>query len=260
MIRHYDRTMTTQTSIVWVAGLGLFLATLDTGIINIALPTLQTAWHTTAAIMAWAVPAYTVMLAGTVLLWGRLADRQGPQRIFWSGLIGFSVSSIACGAAPTLSLLITARALQGLASAMIQGTAIALATVDLPPTERRLATGTLAMLQGRGPVLGPALGGVLLTWASWRVLFWMNLPLTLPLIILLRHHLAVRTASHPVESLGLVGNGGVLVTVSLGLLALTATGTIRPGPPRGTGPLANQAVFTKPAICSPTLMTTDGGF
>lgn len=224
----YDRTMTTHASrIVWVAGLGLFLATLDTGIINVALPSIQTAWHTTAAIMAWAVSAYTVTLAGTVLLWGRLADRMGPQRIFWWGLIGFAVTSGACGAAPTLSALMAARILQGLASAMIQGTAIAFATVGLPSSQRHLATGTLAMLQGLGPVIGPALGGVLLTWTSWRTLFWMNLPLTIPLIVLL-------TQSHPAsvqpkhgQPLGVLGNGFVLVTVSLGLMALTTTGTIR---------------------------------
>ncbi len=111
-----------------MAGLGLFLATLDTGIINIALPTLQTAWHTTAVTIAWTVVAYTVTLAGTVLFWGRLADRIGSQRIFWWGLIGFAVTSGMCGAAPTLGWLIVSRALQGLASAMIQGTAIALTT------------------------------------------------------------------------------------------------------------------------------------
>lgn len=126
------------------------------------------------------------MLAGTVLLWGRLAERLGPPRIFWWGQIGFAVTSSACGAAPTLRALITARALQGL-----------------------------------GPVLVPTLGGVLLTWTSWHVLFWMNLPLTISLIILRLRKAPVYTQPHPVESLGLIGNGGVLGTVSLGLLALT---------------------------------------
>lgn len=224
----YHRTMTTQMPrLVWVAGLSLFLATLDTGLINVALPTLQTAWHTSAAIMAWAISAYTVVLAGTVLLWGRLADRLGAAPVFWWGLVGFAVTSIACGAAPTLGTLIVARAFQGLASAMLQGTAIALATVALPASQRRLATGTLAMLQGLGPVLGPTLGGLLLTWTSWRTLFWMNLPLTIPLIIILRRGAAVRSPSHPAQPLGVIGNVLVLVTVSLGLLALGTTGTIQ---------------------------------
>lgn len=218
-------TTTHTPRIVWVAGLGLFLATLDTGIINVALPSLQTAWHTTPATIAWAMSAYTVVLAATVLVWGRLADRWGPARIFGWGLIGFAVTSSACGAAPTLSALIAARAAQGLASAMIQGTAIALATVDLPAPQRRVATGTLALWQGLGPVIGPTLGGVLLTWTSWRVLFWMNLPVTLALMVLLRRQPAGRTPRNTGERLDLIGNSGVLVTVGLGLLALTTPGT-----------------------------------
>lgn len=224
----YDLTMTKQRQrIVWVAGLGLFLATLDTGIINVALPTLQASWHTTSAIMAWTVSAYTVMLAGTVLLWGRLADRIGPARVFWWGLIGFVATSSACGASPTLDALIMMRALQGLASAMIQGTAIALATADLPLSQRCVATGTLAMLQGLGPVVGPTVGGILLTWFSWRTLFWINLPLTIPLIAVLRKDVALRTKHHPVQPLGLFGQGSVFVMVSLGLASLTVNGTPR---------------------------------
>ncbi len=214
--------------LVWIAGLGLFLATLDTGIMNIALPTLQAAWHTTAATIAWTVVAYTVTLAGTVLFWGRLADRTGSQRIFWWGLIGFAVASGACGAAPTLDWLMAARALQGLASAMIQGTAIALATQDLPPAHQNLATGTLALLQGLGPVIGPALGGIVLTWTSWRGLFWINLPVTIPLIALLaRRHAPLPQRTGEAPALDVTGNGLVMLTVSTGLLALTVPGPLR---------------------------------
>ncbi|MDA8344166.1 MAG: MFS transporter, partial [Thermaerobacter sp.] len=69
-----------------MGGLGLFLATLDTGIINIALPALQTAWHVGASEIAWTVAAYTLTLAGTVLFWGHLADGVGPERVFVVGL------------------------------------------------------------------------------------------------------------------------------------------------------------------------------
>lgn len=231
IIGFYDYSMITQSEsprIVWMAGLGLFLATLDTGIINIALPTLQTAWHTTAVTIAWTVVAYTVTLAGTVLFWGRLADRIGPQRLFWWGLIGFAVTSGLCGAAPTLGWLIAARALQGLASAMIQGTAIALATVGLPPAHRNLATGTLALLQGLGPVIGPALGGILLTWTSWRGLFWINLPVTIPLIVLLaRRNTPLPQGTGKPLPLDVMGNGLLMLTVSTGLLALTVPGPMR---------------------------------
>lgn len=211
-----------------MAGFGLFLATLDTGIINIALPALQVAWHTTAATISWAVSAYTVTLAGTVLLWGRLADRKGPQRIFWWGLNAFAVTSVMVGAAPSLGWLIAARALQGLASAMIQGTAIALATGDLSPSHRNLATGTLALFQGLGPVIGPTVGGVLLTWTSWRGLFWINLPITIPLIVTMaRQHGPPTKRTSVARPMGMMGNGLLMVSVTTGLLALTEFGPVR---------------------------------
>lgn len=216
--------MTTQSQrIVWMTGLGLFLATpLDIGIINIALPTLQTTWHTTAATVAWTVAAYTVTLADTVLFWGRLADRIGPGRVFWWGLMGFAVTSGACGMAPSLGWLIAARALQGLASAMIQGTAIALATVHLPTSRRALALGTLAMFQGLGAVIGPTVSGVLLTWVSWRGLFWINLPVSVPLILWLGPRSNTQAApANPPSSLDIPGNVFLMVAVFTGLLALT---------------------------------------
>lgn len=220
---------TVNNRIVGMAALGLFLATLDTGIINVALPTLQTAWHTTAATVAWTVAAYTIALAGTVLFWGRLADHVEPERVFSLGLLGFALASLACGAAPSLAWLITARALQGLSSALLQGTAVALATVRLPPTHRATAVGTLAMFQGRGPVIGPTVGGVLLTMFSWRNLFWMNLPVTVPLFFLVtRHHRGRPRHRVDVPALDIPGNLLLMITVSAGLLALTPHSRLEP--------------------------------
>ena len=138
------------------------------------------------------------------------------------------MTSGACGAAPSLGWLIAARALQGLASAMIQGTAIALATVSLSPADRTLATGTLALFQGLGPVIGPTLGGILLTWTSWRGLFWVNLPVTIPLIVLLaRRHTPPPLRTEEAPPMGVTGNGLLMLTVSTGLLALTVPGPMR---------------------------------
>lgn len=208
---------------VWVAGLGLFLATLDTGIINIALPALQVAWHTTAATAAWAVAAYTIPVAGTVLLFGRVADRAGPERVFALGLLGFAAASAACGAAPSLGWLLAARAAQGFASAMLQGTAAALATAHLSPARRVAAVGVLAMFAGLGPVLGPTVGGVLLTVASWRTLFWVNLPVTLPLLIIAAQQAHATPRRHQGGSgVDTLGNLLLMAAVAAALLGLTA--------------------------------------
>ncbi len=213
---------------VWVAGLGLFLATLDTGIINIALPTLQNAWHATAAAAAWTVIAYTLALAGTVLFWGRLADHIGADRLFGLGLGLFALASAACGAAPSLAWLVGARAAQGLGSAMIQGTAAALITTRLPEAARTRAIGTLALFQGLGPVIGPTVGGLLLAGFTWRSLFWVNLPVTVPLgMWAMRHGSAIRRRSADIRALDAVGQALLLTMVVAALLALTEHGAAR---------------------------------
>ncbi len=132
-------------SIVWVAGFGLLLATWDTGIINSALPA---AWHATAATAAWAVSAYTIPVAGTALLFGRAADRYGPERVLALRLPGFAAAAATRGAAPSLSWLLATRTAQGIASALLQATAAALAAVRLSRTHRAAAEhGALAMLE-----------------------------------------------------------------------------------------------------------------
>lgn len=213
---------------VWIAGIGLFLATLDTGIINIALPTLQIAWRTTPAMVAGTVSAYTIALAGTILFWGRLADQMGPRRVFWWGLLAFGGASLLCGASWSLEGLIAARAVQGLASAMVQGTAIALATRSVPPQHRSRAVGTLALCQGLGPVIGPTVGGLLLTWTPWRSLFWINLPITGVLLVWLGR-LPQTSAPETSATSGMdwFGNFLLLVASSSGLLALSIHGVSR---------------------------------
>lgn len=218
-----------SSRIVWLAGAGLFLATLDTGIINVALPAIQIAWHARASTVAWAVVAYTIPLIGSILFWGRLADRVNPHRIFWWGLVGFGAASGLCGGAMSLRWLIGARALQGFASAMLQGTAIALAMDRLPLSQKGLAAGTLALFQGLGPVIGPTVGGVLLTWTSWRELFFINLPVVVLLLIGLgrpKGKMAGNNGSRQATlavggAWNVPGNLLLMGSVVLGLMALT---------------------------------------
>lgn len=229
----YDLIMNNKNNnssrIVWLAGAGLFLATLDTGIINVALPAIQIAWHARASNVAWAVVAYTIPLIGSILFWGRLADRVHPHRIFWWGLVGFGAASGLCGGAMSLRWLIGARALQGFASAMLQGTAIALAMDRLPLSQKGLAAGTLALFQGLGPVIGPTVGGVLLTWTSWRELFFINLPVVVLLLIGLgrpKGKMAGNNGSRQATlavggAWNVPGNLLLMGSVVLGLMALT---------------------------------------
>ncbi len=167
---------TGERGILWVAGAGLFLSTLDTGIMNIALPTLQSAWHTSVSGISWTVTLYATALVATVMLFGRWADRIGRLRIFLWGLLLFGISSAWCGAAPSLAQMIAARAAQGVGAAMVQATAAALVTTSIAAPRRNAALGSLAVFQGLGPIAGPSVGGLILSLLGWRWLFWANLP------------------------------------------------------------------------------------
>lgn len=205
-----------------VAGLGLFLATLDTGIVNVALPSLEAAWRVAPQAVTWVVAAYTASLAATVMFWGHLADRLGPPKIFGLGLGVFGAASLLCGAAPSLTMLVGARTLQGLGSAMVQGTAAALLLQGTSASRRAAALATLAVFQGLGPVIGPSVGGLVLTWLSWRWLFWLNIPVTVSLLIALRRaRLRGAAPQHTPKSLSMGSQVLLAGAILAGLMSLS---------------------------------------
>lgn len=209
-------------TVVWLAGTGLFLSTFDTGIINVALPALQSAWHASASATAWAVTAYAISLTGTLLLWGRLGDRLGPWPVFSVGLVIFGGGSVLCGMAPSLHALVAFRALQGGGGAMVQATAAALVATGTPRDRQPVALGTLSLFQGLGPVIGPSVAGVLLTWMSWRWLFWINLPIVAALVwivIACRPKRSKARCAPP--SVDWAGHGLFFATVLYGLLTIS---------------------------------------
>ncbi|MEM1243366.1 MAG: MFS transporter [Pseudomonadota bacterium] len=166
-----------------IAGVGMFLSTLDSGIINIAIPTFLKQFAAPISTVIWTVTLYTLFLSATILLFGRLADRVGCLKIYITGLALFALSSLLCGAATNIWMLIIFRALQGLSAAMMQATAIALITTRLEGPHIAKAMGILGMFIGLGPMLGPVLGGFILTIAGWRWLFWINIPICIVGII-----------------------------------------------------------------------------
>jgi MFS family permease len=116
-------------------------------------------------------------LSSTIVLLGHLSDRHGKIRIAAAGLAVFAVASVFCGAANSVPWLVAARAVQGLGAAMLQATAVALITSLVAEERRTPALGTLGTVLGMGPVLGPALGGILLSLGGWRWMFWINIPI-----------------------------------------------------------------------------------
>ena len=172
-------TRTNDWPIILTAGVGLFLSTLDTGIMNVALPTLSRNFHVSVSEIAWTVTLYLLSLTTTIVVFGRVSDRVGRLKVYLSGLIVFAISSILSGGAFSASQLILFRGLQGLGAAMLQATSTAIITTCIPQERREVALGTLGMMLGLGPVLGPSIGGILLSFAGWRFIFWINVPICL---------------------------------------------------------------------------------
>ena len=173
------KTHSTPLFLALVAGVGMFLSTLDSGIINIAIPTLLTKFHAQISTVIWTITLYTLMLSATILLFGRLADRIGRLKIYRLGLMLFAITSILCGTSTNIWMLITYRALQGLSAAMMQATAMALITTRLDKAGVTKAMGLFGMIIGLGPMMGPVIGGFILSTLGWRWIFWLNIPICL---------------------------------------------------------------------------------
>ncbi len=163
--------------LISVAGVGMFLSTLDSGIINIAIPSLSKTFNTNIDTVTWTITLYTLFLSASILLFGKLADRVGRLKIYGVGLALFAISSLLCGAANNITLLILFRAIQGLSAAMLQATSIALITTRTSGKNTKAAMALLGMIIGLGPMMGPVLGGVILSSIGWRWIFWINIPI-----------------------------------------------------------------------------------
>lgn len=156
--------------------LGAFMAALDASIINIALPNLQHQFHARMDEIEWVSLSYLLSLASLILIFGRLADMIGRRWLYIIGFIIFSLSSLFCGLAPTLSLLLLSRVLQGVGAALLQANSVSIITFATPRRDLGKAIGIQASAQGIGLSLGPVIGGTLLSFISWKWLFFINLP------------------------------------------------------------------------------------
>src|SRR2546421_1084230 len=160
-----------------ILAVGIFMATLDSSIVNISLPIIARDFGVPlSGAVEWVIIAYLVVTAGVLLTAGRLADMVGRKVVWAVGLGVFTASSAICGAAPSLGLLIASRALQGLGGALIMAVSPAMLTSAFPPQERGRALGLNAVNVALGVSVGPTLGG-LLTAISWRLIFYVNVPI-----------------------------------------------------------------------------------
>ncbi|PLC41309.1 MFS transporter [Ralstonia pickettii] len=157
---------------------GVFMAVLDTTVVNVALIAMRDSLHSSVAELAWIVDAYTLAFAAFILTGGLLSDRIGARTVFMAGMAIFIVASAGCGVAPTVTTLIAARILQGVGAAMFLPSSLSLIRSTFEdPRERAWAIGLWGAIVATAAAVGPALGGMLVDTYGWRSAFLINVPL-----------------------------------------------------------------------------------
>ncbi|WP_176044456.1 DHA2 family efflux MFS transporter permease subunit [Burkholderia vietnamiensis] len=158
--------------------LGVLMIVLDSTIVNVALPSIGADLHFTGTALVWVVNAYLLTFGGCLLLGGRLGDLYGQRRMFLAGLVVFTLASLACGVAPSQTLLIAARAVQGFGGAVVSAVSLSLImNLFTEPGERARAMGVYGFVCAGGGSLGVLLGGLLTSTLSWHWIFLVNLPI-----------------------------------------------------------------------------------
>jgi EmrB/QacA subfamily drug resistance transporter len=203
-----------------LVGIGVFMATLDSSIVNISLPAIARYFNVgLSGAVEWIIIAYLVVTAATLLTIGRLADMVGRKRIWQSGLLLFTLGSALCGAAPSLGLLIAARAFQGLGGALLMAISPAMLTSAFPPNERGRALGINSVIVALGVSAGPTLGGIITQSFTWRWIFFVNVPIGIIAIFAVQRflHEQAERKREQFDLAGAVLLGMGLATLTLGL-------------------------------------------
>jgi EmrB/QacA subfamily drug resistance transporter len=196
------------------AVLGSGLAGIDATVVNVALPALGDDLGASFAGLQWTLNGYTLTLAAFILLGGSLGDRYGRRRIFTIGVVWFALASALCALAPSIGVLIAARALQGIGGALLTPGSLAMISASFAPDDRARAIGAWSGLGGVASAIGPFLGGYLVGGPGWRWIFIINVPLAAAVVVITRRHVPETLDPDAVPHLDLAG--AVLGAVGLG--------------------------------------------
>lgn len=227
-----DRRVLTPALVAACAG--YFMIILDTTIVNVAVPAIGADLDADLVDLQWVVDSYLVLLAAGILTGGAMSDRYTARTVFRLGIALFTLASFACGLAPNTATLIAARALKGVAAALVVPSSLALVRSGYAdPVRRRRAVAMWATIAGLGAAAGPVLGGIGVAVWSWRVVFLVNVPVGLAVLFLTYRHVP-RGTGVP-RSLDLVGQ--VLAVLALGSLAVA----LIEGTHAGVGPVSGTA-------------------
>lgn len=222
--------------------LSVLLSSLGISIANVALPKLAEAFNASFSAVQWIVIAYLLAITSLIVSAGRLGDIMGRRRLLLIGISLFTLASLLCGMAPSLWLLIAARALQGLGAAIMMALTMALVGETIPKERTGRAIGLLGTMSAIGTALGPSLGGVLIAEFGWRAIFLINLPLGALTLVLAHRYLSADQSRPKGEHARFDTVGTLLLAFSLAAYALAMTTG------RGSFGLLNTALLWLAAV------------
>jgi len=218
------KTLTPSTPVRWALAslsLSMLMPSLDTSIANAGLPTLAQAFGAAFEDVQWIVLAYLLAITTLIVSVGRLGDLVGRKRLLLSGIVIFTLASLACALAPSLGWLVAARAVQGLGAAILLALTVAFVGDTVPKAQTGSAMGLLGTMSAMGTTLGPSLGGVLMSGFGWQAIFLVNVPLGVLNFVLAYRCLP---ADRPVvRRRGFDFPGTLLLALTLGTYALAMT-------------------------------------
>ncbi len=259
---------------VAAAVLGSGMASLDATVVNIALPALGKDLQAGFDGLQWTVSGYTLTLASLILLGGSLGDRFGRRRIFVIGTIWFALASALCALAPSIEVLVAARALEGVGAALLTPGSLAMIQASFAEGDRGKAIGAWSGFGGVATAIGPFVGGYLVAGPGWRWVFLINLPMALLVIALALRHVPESRDPNAAQHLdvlgavlGAVGLGGVtygliaagngwsvvpVAALAVGALALVAFGV---NETRSRSPMVPPGIFANPLFTAANIET-----
>jgi len=203
--------------------LSMLLSSLGTSIANVALPTLAQAFSASFQEVQWIVLAYLLAITTLIVSVGGLGDITGRRLLLLAGILLFIAASVVCSVAPTLWLLIGARAAQGLGAAVMMALTMAFVGEIVPKARTGSAMGLLGTMSAIGTALGPSLGGVLIAGFGWRAIFLLNLPLGILTLLLAYRYLPADRPVRQADRAGFDIVGTLLLALTLAAYALAVT-------------------------------------
>jgi EmrB/QacA subfamily drug resistance transporter len=211
--------------------MSLLMVSLDNTVLNVALPSMQRELRTTVSGLQWTIDAYSIVLAGLLMLAGSTADRIGRRRTFQAGLAIFTAASLLCSLASSLSWLVGFRMLQAIGGSMLNPVAMSIITnVFTDPRERARAIGVWGGVVGISMSAGPVIGGLLVETTGWRAIFWLNVPVGLAALLLTKLFVPESRAPRPrrVDAVGQSLMIAMLVSVTYAIIECPGRGISSP--------------------------------